>query len=136
MYGNVRAYEGCALFRESIAKHAKFRKWYENMKKETIRGYHRHDKNFLFYLQSLEDELEDEKSTKAIDEILPNNLKTTSIQNKSEATQTENFNSSSSSLVAVNNKNSELSQITLFRVLTLNYMINLVAFAFAGYMGK
>jgi hypothetical protein len=139
MFGNVRAYEGCALFRESIAKHPKFRTWYENMKKEIVRGYSRHENNkhgILFYLQSLDSDQEEELS-KPVElnkiETLPSKSK---VITKPETTQTD----LDSSLALLQNssikKNQELSQITLFRVLTLNYMINLIAFIYAGYMGK
>jgi hypothetical protein len=139
MYGNVRAYEGCALFRESIAKHPKFRTWYENMKKEVVRGYSRHENNkhsFLFYLQSLDNDKEEEllipTESKTV-ETLPSKP---NVVKKSETTQTDS--DSSFGLLENNSskKNQDLSEIILFRILTLNYMINLIAFIYAGYMGK
>jgi hypothetical protein len=138
MFGNVRAYEGCALFRESIAKHPKFRLWYENMKREVVRGYSRHENNkhgILFFLQSLDSDQEEELS-KPVElktvETLPSK---SNVITKTETTQTDT--DSSLALVQKGTKNNQdLSQITLFRVLTLNYMINLIAFIYAGYMGK
>lgn len=57
MFGNVRAYEGCALFRESIANHPKFRSWYERMKATVLRGYKEakleQTRSKFFFLESL-----------------------------------------------------------------------------------
>ncbi len=145
MFGNVRAYEGCALFRESIAKHSKFRTWYQNMKKEVIKGHQRHETSkfgLMFYLQSVdvEDEIHDVEPKAIETEKSRSSLAIKPVEKhvepskitRSESTQTQN------DLVSTNNtiRTDETTQITLFRVLTLNYLINLIAFTYAGYMGK
>jgi hypothetical protein len=137
MFGNVRAYEGCALFRESIAKHPKFRIWYENMKKEILRGYSHHENKhgILFFLQSLDSDQEEELFKAAESKTVETLPSKSNVITKTETTQTDM--DSSLALVQKGSKNNQdLSQITLFRVLTLNYMINLIAFIYAGYMGK
>lgn len=144
MYGNVRAYEGCALFRESIAKHPKFRSWYETMKKETIKGYSRHAKKSHFFLQSVDEENEYVKSkpfeqpaSAANRNNNNNNNNTFATITTTQSTQTQTQKETLLSKNHTIRKNiGDLPQLTIFRVLTLNYIINLIAFTYAGYMGK
>ena len=137
MFGNVRAYEGCALFRESIAKHPKFREWYERMKTEVAKGYQEPEKksNFLFFLKSLdykEEKEEAEEKKQALPTPPPQpSPKPSKKESKKEVKQVQTDDLPKAS-VAVKDP----SQLTIFRVLTVTYMVHLIVFTYAGWMGR
>ena len=124
MYGNVKAYEGCALFRESIAKHPKFKEWFENMKIEILNGYNRKpitsktEKakfSFDFFLKSLDSQDLAEIEPKPVVEV---------------ASQTPTEIISQEEPVK---KDLDDTELTLFRVLTVTYLIHVFAFTFAAW---
>ncbi|CAF0802438.1 unnamed protein product [Brachionus calyciflorus] len=127
MYGNVKTYEGCAVFREAIAKYPKFRKWYEQMNLTVSKGYQQIDKKSIAYLiDSLDDDLEENKRRKKeISEVKDDkpNLVT-------EAPKPEKVPEDTQSYSKKNNDK------LMFRILSANYLIHVFAFAYASYMNK
>ena len=146
MFGNVRAYEGCALFRESIAKHPKFREWYERMKIEVAKGYTEPEKksNFLFFLKSLDYQEEKEEEEK---QALPppppphtpthTHHKSSKKEHKKEAKETKETKEVQTDDLKKSSKVvKDPSELTIFRVLTVTYMVHLIVFTYAGWMGR
>ena len=140
MFGNVRAYEGCALFRETIAKHPKFREWYERMKIIVLRGY---QETFIkkassyIYLDELVSETEnininniDDNEDKAINSLILNNqskLKKSLLKDSIKEIESNILNTNS-------NPDNNLHEFLIFRILTLNYLSHLIAFTYAAWM--
>lgn len=112
MYGNVKAYEGCTVFRESIAKYSKFKEWYERMNEEILKGHNRSEKKyFLNMIINLSESLNTNQKEIVLEEIRP---KTDEIVPKSSAD----------------------NEKIIFRVLSATYLIHIFAFAYAAYMNK
>lgn len=123
MFGNVKAFEGCALFRESIAKHASFRQWYERMQFVVTKRY-QHDlvkdkkrgtsSGLFFPLISL-DPIEAERllaEQEAAAEAARQLKKTPSVLKM------------------------DLTQAEVFRVLSITYLVHVVVFTYAAWMGR
>jgi hypothetical protein len=123
MFGNVRTYEGCALFREAIAKHPKFRAWYDRMKLVVVKGPNatklasKSTGKTLLTLKSLNEE--DFKSIPFSSYKLEKKF---DMEDTPEELLNENSNSKSQTLI--------------FRILTVNYLIHVIAFTFASSMNK
>lgn len=113
MFGNVKAFEGCSLFRDSIAKHPAFRSWYERMQLVVSKRYQpdieERKKSPSYFLISLADDLsrleEEEKNEKKQVEYM----------------KLPKF---------------DLSQIEVFRILTVNYLFHIVVFTYAAWMSR
>lgn len=119
MFGNVKAFEGCALFRESIAKHAKFRQWYERMQFVVTKRYQHElikpkrpasSSTLFFPLISLDLD----ESQKLLGEI----------EEASKPPKPVPF------------IKLDLTQAEIFRVLSVTYLVHLVAFTYAAWMGR
>lgn len=125
MFGAIRAFEGCALFRESIAKHEKFRTWYEQMKSITTKR-HKHDfdsnvKSFACRLQSVNEE----------DFLVVDKRTFSELVSKSS-------NHTASSSLDANNKTTKISmpEKEVFRVLSINYLVHVFVFTYAAWMSR
>ena len=144
MFGNVKAYEGCALFRESIANHPKFRAWYERMKATVLLGYkeakYEQPRSTFFFLESVSDDdgeallAESYLLTKQenIKPTVKSNTKSGKVENKLKTDSLENITANTLSNESNNAKN--LSELFIFRILTLNYLAHLIVFTYAAYM--
>ena len=144
MFGNVRAYEGCALFRESIANHPKFRAWYERMKVTVLRGYKEakleQTRSKFFFLESVSDDDE------APLVVAKSSIQETKKTNESREQQQQQQQADSSASLAATEPSStpadmeessknakDLSELFIFRILTLNYLSHLIVFTYAAY---
>jgi len=122
MYGSIRAFEGSALFRESISQHSTFKEWYERMQKIVLKGYEdyhdeKKDKSF-FKLYSVEE----------LEKLLGAQLTKTNEQvfDANEKLKTENDNYPDDST----------KNLQFFRIVTINYLIHIFAFSYASCMAK
>ena len=133
MFGNVRAYEGCTVFRESIAKYPKFRKWYEKMNFLIYKGYQQVDKKSVaFVTEGLDDFLEERKpEPKIVKQVVVEEKKIDKVPNVpkaekiAEIPKVEKFSEEE--------KNIKMNEKVIFRVLSVTYLIHVIAFTFAAY---
>ena len=142
MFGAVRAYEGCALFREAIGKHPKFKDWYERMQHCLVNGYSSKGKisakkHFFSFLTSSES---DEMPIKETQQTNPSDNLPTIVENNSSKPSKNlvalvNQATNTDTPVQVNEKLTP-SEATLLRVLAINYLAHLAVFTYAGWMGK
>lgn len=124
MFGCVRAYEGCTIFREIIAKHPKFRAWFEKMKLSILKGFHYIDKKSILYLiESLDDNLED----KLANEVeKPSEPVQTQVQSEVQIQEKENKD-----LIKLEN-----DEKSIFRILTINYLVLVALFTYAAWSSR
>lgn len=111
MFGTARSYEGCALFRESIAKHPKFRLWYERMKLSVIKGFERMDRPTVGDL--LYNQEEDNEDQVVLTEPEPEQVTETKVDD-------------------LNDTKPKLDKSS-FRILTVNYLIHVLAFTYVAW---
>lgn len=120
MFGSVKAFEGCALFRESIAKHPLFRQWYERMQFVVTKRY--------------QHELDSSKAKKS-----PNDLFFPLISldpNEAQRLLAEAAEEARKSATSLNSLKMDLTQAEVFRVLSVTYLVHLVVFTYAAWMGR
>jgi hypothetical protein len=150
MYGCFSAYEGCSLFRDIIATHETFRKWYDRMKFSVeVAGYQpdSHLSKLNFKLKSIDtDKIEIiETETTNIERNNSENhqnksmfkqkfdIDTTVKLIKDIKTTTINANNNTTSN---NNNNNNRDDLKIFRILTVTYLVHVAAFTFAAWMSK
>ncbi len=144
MFGAMKAYEGCALYRETIAKHAKFRQWYERMNKYVIKGYQEmfemNSNKFGFFnlAVALTGVSNDNECKAALDAHAP-----TAVNNAEKAEKiihhhlpelSTTNDLKAQQLIKTKDDNNNLSESLIFRILTLNYLSHLAAFTYAAWM--
>lgn len=122
MYGTVNSYDGLSFFRKSLDKHVVFKSWYEQMQKELIKG------------------------EQGLAEINPKNVVSTAdkaIQkNESEKIILKEPNSSENQTDTNQTKNDQQVSIKTnastmgLQILSVNYLVHVVAFTFASWCGK
>jgi hypothetical protein len=121
MFGVVRTYEGCALFREAIAKHPIFRAWYDRMKLVVVKGSNANKKaSKPTGITSLTLKSLNEDDFKSI------SFSSYKLDRKPEKEEIPE---------ELSNENRK-SQASIFRILTINYLVHVVAFTFASLMNK
>lgn len=154
MYGAMRAYEGCALYRESIGKHRKFKEWYERMKLEVVNGHNQRNLKLLPPLKSVKGEQlskilanSSSSSSKAPQVVAKSLTEVNSIRaaGRIETTTTSptiqtSYHDASAQTVPLPVSpppppapKLEDVEVTLFRVVTATYLIHVVAFTLAAY---
>lgn len=130
MYGSIRAFEGCALFRESISQHDTFKEWYERMQKVVLKGYEEYqvekENDFFLKLFSVE-ELETLFKTQNL-ELTETNA---SVVEANKKLQIENEKE-----ILSNKPDKSTRNLALFRILTTNYLIHVLAFSYASLVAK
>jgi hypothetical protein len=121
MYGSLRVFEGCAFFRESISQHTIFKEWYEHMQKAVLNGYEdekilKNNDSFLnmFSIEDVEVLLKEQLTTTLYSSVIETNKKL-EMSNKPE-----------------NNKKNP----AFFRILTINYLIFVIAFSYVSWMAR
>jgi hypothetical protein len=155
MYGTVKAYEGCAVFREAIAKHPKFKAWYEHMKSDVVTGHTQkltdlkaHRFLFDFFVESLEemaDPAETDRKTKEKAELKSKSAaklaaeKQAHIEKIRQEVQTQTEKATQKSIQELNQSSvkeltpQQAEELRIFRVLTVTYLVHIVAFTFAAW---
>ncbi len=140
MFGSMRAFEGCALFRESIAKHPKFKEWYERMQNCLSKGFseeklNNKKTNFLSFLTSLSNTDETNNSVEK-EKMKDEELKISSVDKPLVEKNVELVHKATNTETLVKTENLAPNEITLLRVLAVNYIVYLVFFSYASWMGK
>ena len=126
MYGSIRAFEGCAMFRELISQHDKFKEWYERMQKVVLKGYEEYQdekkNNRFFKLHSVEE----------LEMLLKDQLTHT---NDSVDDANKKFEIGNEKEISNKIENSPIN-LSLFRILTTNYLVHVLAFSYASWIAK
>jgi hypothetical protein len=155
MYGTVKAFEGCAVFRESIAKHPKFKAWYERMKSDVVTGHTQkltdlkaHRFMFDFFVSSLEEiadpaEVERKAKEKAEKKEASAKLpaqKQAHIDKIRQEVQTQTERATERALQELADPQTkpqltpeQEEELRLFRILTVTYLVHVIAFTFAAW---
>lgn len=143
MFGNVKAFEGCALYREAIAKHPKFKDWYERTKSEIINGFEHKNKSntkFLnFFLPSFEEENKKQQSIIETNQPDPSVAHNNSINKVSKVKKSDKKVERQTQTEQMPNEKKEVAdkptnnELTTFRVLTVTYIVHMIAFTFAAW---
>lgn len=116
MFGNVKAFEGCALFRESIAKHPAFRSWYERMK--------------FVVTKRFQDDLPKPAKNKPSALFFP----LISLDPEEASRLLKDDDDSANKIKSLRTLKHDLSQAQVFRILTVTYLVHVLVFTYASWM--
>ena len=141
LFGSFRAFRHCDLFRDAIATHPKFREWFDNMERQVVAGVNHH--KVATHLISSEMDDANEQLVVAVDDRPVQAVQTgaTSAQNHQEQEQQPNQSAvvkmqESVAQESVQVRKEESAKAVDYgnsvRILTLNYLTFVAAFAYAS----
>jgi hypothetical protein len=114
------------MFRELISQHDKFKEWYERMQKVVLKGYEEYQdekkNNRFFKLHSVEE----------LEMLLKDQLTHT---NDSVDDANKKFEIGNEKEISNKIENSPIN-LSLFRILTTNYLVHVLAFSYASWIAK
>jgi hypothetical protein len=132
-YGSIKSFEGCALFRESIAKHAKFRAWYERMRVAVIK---RNEHNETTASSLILKKKPIGQLLKSIDESTLRQIESEKETSSASASASTSPRQTPLLDLKFSQTPQSLSQAEVFRILSVNYLVNVVIFTYAAWMSR
>ena len=134
MFGTVISYDGLSFIDESLKKHSKFNTWYQNMKQQVVNG---HKSTKLIKTQEAQSmnkkevntaETQTDSSIKEVEIQLRNIMQKNEDNIHVDKPENDNINKMTGL--------KEIDSKANLRVLTINYLVHVIAFTFAAWSGR